>query len=158
MNIIRAKLLLILCTFSAPVSAADTVIEEESLRYYFGLMQKAQAYRIEQGAAGRYLRGVWRLDPKAHVGSGHYARADKGDDVSLICNNERLIQVDFNRNHDEFVEVTEQLSEIRVEEDGSLSFGQGRRYIPLDDNHMAVAAYDYIVVLRRKSGRAKQKD
>ena len=121
-------------------------------------MQKARTFRLEPNTGHKYLRGVWRLDQKAHVGGSHYTRADEGDDVSLICNDTRLMQVDFNRHSDEFTEVTEQLAALRANADGSLSVGKGRRYIPLDDNHMAVAAYDYIVVLQRVSGRAKSSE
>ena len=43
--------------------------------------------------------------------------------------------------------------------DGSMHFGKGKRYLrPLDDNHMAVARYDYIVVLQRVSGRVQDKE
>ena len=132
--------------------ASDEVSEDESREYYFGLMQQADSYRLKPGTAAEYLRGVWRLDKKAHVGGGHYARSDKGDDVSLFCNDERLVQIDFNQSHSRFVERTEQLSDLAMESDGSLSFGKGRRYIPLSKSHMAIADYDYIVVLKRVSG------
>ena len=159
MNTIRRHLILILCLFSLPTAADKAVSEEESQRYYFGLIQKGQTFRIEPDAAGEYLRGVWRLDRRAHVGAGHYARADKGDDVTLICNDERLIQIDFNRNHDRFIEFTEQLSRLSVGADGSMHFGNKKRvFRPLGDNHMTVAMYDYIVLLRRVSGRAQKKE
>lgn len=158
MTLIRSLFIAIFCISSGPIWAVENVSEAESQQYYFGLTQKAKAFRVELDAAGQYLRGVWRLDRKAHIGAGHYARADKGDDVVLICNNEQLVQVDFSRNHDEFVEVVAQLAEIAVEEDGSWSFGKRRRYVPLDDNHMAVVDYDYIVVLQRESGPAENSE
>jgi hypothetical protein len=153
MTCIRLQLVVLLCAFAWPTIAADMVSEEESQRYYFSPMQKAQTYSIHPSTGREYLRGVWRLDRRAHVGGGHYARADEGDDVTLICNDERLIQIDFNRNHDRFMEFTEQLSKLTVGADGSMHFGEGKRYLtPLDDNHMAVTRYDYIVVPRRMSG------
>lgn len=158
MNILRLQTVIALCLLATSTSADDKISEQESQRYYFGLMQKARSFKLEPNTGRKYLRGVWRLDQKAHVGGGHYTRADKGDDVSLICNDARLMQVDFNRHSDKFREVTEQLAALKANADGSLSIGKGRRYIPLDDNYMAVAAYDYIVVLQRVSGRAKSSE
>lgn len=155
MKVIWPQIIFFLCLSSAVTAAAEQVSKEESQQYYFSLMQKAKTFTIEAKDAGNYLRGVWRLDKKAHVAGGHYIRADKGDDVTLICNSERLIQVDFNQNHAKFHEVTRQFATLKVNEDGSLSFDRRRKYIPLDDKHMAVAAYDYIVLLQRVSGRAQ---
>ena len=153
MNFTRMTLVFLLCLFSWSAAAEELVSEEESLKYYFSLIQKGKTYRVHPGAAPRYLRGVWRLDRKAHVGAGHYARAENGDDVVLICNDERLIQIDFNREGDTFVEFTGQLSDLTGAADGSMHFGKEKRFItPLDENHLSVAQYDYIVVLERVSG------
>ncbi len=153
MNKIRLFLLSLLCGLAWPSAADDLVSEEESQRYFFSLMQKGQSFRVHPGTAARYLRGVWRLDRRAHVGAGHYARAERGDDVILFCNDERLLQIDFNRNDEKFIEFTGQLSELTGGEDGSLNFGNKKRQImPLDQNPLAVVMYDYIVVLERISG------
>ena len=153
MHIIRFGILFMFCLLSWPTEAADSISEEESQRYFFGLMQKAKTFRVHPGAAPNYLHGVWRLDRKAHVGGGHYARADKGDDVTLISNRERLVQVDFNRHSNETVEFTGLLSDLTDKADGSMHFGKEKRFlVPLDENHLAVTRYDYIVVLERVSG------
>ena len=153
MSVICLCLALSLCAFALPSAADELVTEEESQRYFFSLMQKGQSFRIHPGAAPRYLRGVWRLDRRAHVGGGHYAMAERGDDVILICNDERLIQIDFNRHDDRFIEFTEQLSNLAGDADGSLNFGSRKRQIkPLDENHLAVIMYDYLVVLERITG------
>ena len=153
MNIIRFQIVFLLCVFSWPAAADDLVSEEESQRYYFSLMQKAETFRLHPAAAPNYLRGVWRLDRRAHVGGGHYVRADKGDDVALICNDQRLVQMDFNRNDERSVEFVGQLSKLTAGANGSLHFGDNKRHLmPLDLNHMAVAMYDYVAVLERVSG------
>ena len=52
-------------------------------------------------------------------------------------------------------EYTQLLAKLKVGVDGSLSFDKGWKHLPLDENHMAVAGYDYIVVLQRVSGRVQ---
>jgi hypothetical protein len=42
-------------------------------------------------------RDTWRLDKRAHIGGGHYVRADQGDDVTVIFTGEWLLQTDSNR-------------------------------------------------------------
>ncbi len=158
MRTARLSLFATLLLAAGPLAAEDTVSESESKQYFFGLLQKGQTFSVERRAAGDYLRGVWRLDRRAHVGGGHYVEAERGDDVYLICNDTRMVQVDFNRDQRDFIEVVSELENLEVESDGSFSFGTHRQYKPLDDDHMAVTAYDYIAVLERASGRKVGQD
>jgi len=152
MNLMRRALLLVLIAVTTTVVAEEPISAEESQQYFFSLMQKAETFRVAPEDASQWLHGVWRLERRAHVGGGHYVRSDRGDDVTLISNYERLLQIDFNHGHNGMVQVIADHADIRAEEDGSWNFGKTRRYIPLDDYHLAVAEYDYIVVLRRISG------
>ncbi len=153
LSTVQLGIVCLLFAVTEPTVADDLVSEEESQRYFFSLMQEGQHFRVHPKAAAKYLRGVWRLDREAHVGAGHYTRAEQGDDVVLICNDERLIQIDFSRNHDQFIEFEAQLSQLAVGRDGSFNFGNQKRHIkPLDNNHIAITRYDYIVVLERVSG------
>ena len=152
MIFLRRACVLVLFAVAANVAAEEPISAEESQQYFFTLMQKAETFRIAPEDAGEWLHGVWRLERRAHVGGGHYVRSDRGDDVTLISNYERLLQIDFNHGHNGMVQVIADLADIRAEEDGSWNFGKTRRYIPLDDYHLAVADYDYVVVLRRISG------
>lgn len=155
MMFFRTALLLMLLSVTLDLHAEEQVSAEESQQYYFGLMQKAETFKVAHEDAAEWLHGVWRLERRAHIGGGHYVRADRGDDVTLISNYERLLQIDFNHGHNGMVQVIADLADIRAEEDGSWNFGRTRRYIPLDDYHLAVADYDYVVVLRRISGYSK---
>ena len=145
--------MLLLCLSAWPVAADELVSEEESQQYFFSLLQQGQSFRIHPAVFPRYLRGVWRLDRRAHVGAGHYVQAERGDDVVMICNDERLVQIDFNRESADFIEFTGKLSDLAAGEDGSFHFGKGSLQIqPLDGNHIAVRRYDYIAVLERATG------
>ncbi|MDJ0759038.1 MAG: hypothetical protein QNJ19_06535 [Woeseiaceae bacterium] len=156
MRRIQLSLAVLLLAVASPATADDVVSEEESQRYFFSLMQKGQHFRVHPKAAANYLRGVWRLDRNAHVGAGHYTRADQGDDVVLFCNDERVLQIDFSRNHDRFIEFEEQLSRLTAGRDGAFNFGNEKWHIkPLGDNHIVITRYDYIVVLERVSGAPK---
>ncbi|MEO0615541.1 MAG: hypothetical protein AAFY69_05335 [Pseudomonadota bacterium] len=139
---------------STATLAEAPISETESHLYFVGLMEQAKTFRVAPDDAGDYLKGVWRLDEKAHYGPGHYVQAARGDGVYLICNETRLVQVDFNHAQREFIETVSTLSDMSVESEGSFKFKGGRQYIPLDNNHMAVAAYDYIAILERASGIA----
>ncbi|MEL6950946.1 MAG: hypothetical protein AAGM16_12630 [Pseudomonadota bacterium] len=152
----RAALALVLSigTLSAPGLAEPPISDTESHHYFIGLMKQAETYRVAPEDAEAYLKGVWRLDEDAHFGPGHYVQAARGDGVYLICNETRLVQVDFNHAQREFIETVSTLSEMSVAADGAFKFKSGRTYVPLDDNHMAVSAYDYIAVLERASGIA----
>ncbi len=154
----RPLLVVLFIALCGPLAAEAPVSAQESQAYFFGLMQKGQSFSVDPGDAGDYLRGVWRLDRKAHYGEGHYVEAGRGDDVYVICNDTRLVQVDFNRDQREFIEIESELAKLKVEEDGSFSFGTRRMYRPLDDNHLVVTAYDYIAILERASGRTQQPD
>jgi hypothetical protein len=66
--------------------------EEESQQYFFSLMQKSAAFKIKsEEEASKYLRGIWRLDKRAHIGGGHYVRSDRGEDVTAICTKQWLV-------------------------------------------------------------------
>ena len=158
MRILRLAVVSTLLVLAGPLAAEEQISERESQAYFFGLLQKGQSFSVEPSAAADYLRGVWRLDRKAHVGGGHYVQAERGDDVYLICNDTRMVQVDFNYGQREFIEVISELERLEVDSDGSFSFGTNRKYKPLDDDHLAVTAYDYIAVLERASGRKQDQD
>ena len=103
---------------------------------------------------------AWRL-PQHLLGNAAVAdvlqQADRGDDVILICNDERLVQIDFNRHSADLIEFTGQLSDLTAGEEGTVHFGKGKRRIkPLDRNHIAIMRYDYIVILERVSGTPGQ--
>ena len=124
--------------------------EQQSQQYFFSLMQKRANYTITSEEEGsKYLRGIWRLDRRAHVGGGHYVRADQGDDVTVVCTDEWLVQTEFNRNTEPVVERVKRIHGIIFDSDGSLSIDASRKFQPLDADHMAIAAYDYIAVLQR---------
>ena len=127
--------------------------EEESEKYYFDLMQRAKGFRVQKEDAATYLRGVWRLDRRAHISGGHYTHADLGDDVSLVCTDKVLIQVDFNRNKPESHEYAVKLKDLHQDEQGRIHFDNHRLFVPMSKDHLAVGQYDYVVILRRVSGR-----
>jgi hypothetical protein len=133
--------------------------EQESQQYFFGLMQKRTNYKIaSEQEASKYLRGIWRLDKRAHVGGGHYVRADQGDDVTVIYTGGWLLQTDFNLNTEGVVERIVRTRRIGRHPDGSLKFDASRKFMPIDDDHMAVAAYDYIAVVQRIACQSPEPD
>jgi hypothetical protein len=124
--------------------------ERESQQYFFTLMQKARNFQIAtEEEASKYLRGIWRLDKRAHIGGGHYVRADRGDDVTVICNDEWLVKTDFNLKNKKVVQSVTRITKIALGPDGSLKVNGSERFRPLDDDRMAVLAYDYIAIVQR---------
>jgi hypothetical protein len=125
--------------------------KEKSQRYFLNLMAKTKTFKIEtKEKAAEYLRGIWRLDKRAHIGGGHYVRADRGDDVTVICTGEWLVKKDFNHNETGQSESIARIADITVEPGGSLRVNRDHiRFMPLDDDHMAVLTYDYIAVVQR---------
>jgi hypothetical protein len=128
--------------------------EEKSQRYYFELMQKSDSFKIEtEEEASEYLQGIWRLDKRAHVGKAHYVRADLGADVTVVCTDTWLVLTAINGTeasdmavaHVERVEPDEK-GHLHVKTRKSITFD---RFQPLDKDHMAVLAYDFIAVVQR---------
>ena len=161
--IIVKKVVLFLVVFSFSLSStvkAEKVKMNETVSqvYFYGMMMKAKSFRIKVNDAENYLQGLWQLDKDAHVGGSHYTRSDRGDDVTLIINNKRSIQIDFNPKLGKFHETTDQLTDLKVNKDGMLSLNEKKKciYQPIDENHMAVVGYDSIVVLKRISARTKK--
>ena len=130
---------------SSPISGQD------SEQYYFETLQRGKGFRIKKEAAVNYLRGVWRLDRKAHMSGGHSTRADQGDDVSLVCTEKQLIQIDFNRNKPVANEFVAQLSDLKQDERGRFHFDNHRLFAPVSEDHLLIGRYDYVVLLKRVS-------
>jgi hypothetical protein len=128
--------------------------EEESQEYFFGLMQKSQNFKVKtKEEASKYLQGIWRLDKRAHIGGGHYVRADRGDDVTVICTDEWLVVRLMNGKQASDATVArfdrielDDSGHLRVKGKNSISFDH---FQPLDEDHMAVLNYDFIAVVRR---------
>lgn len=124
--------------------------EDQSQQYYFQLMQGAAAFNIEtEEAAAEYLRGIWRLDRRAHVGGGHYVRSDRGDDVTLICTDEWLVTSIFEASADVRIEEVKRFETIEVTGNRTLSVDSGSQFMPLGEDHVAFVKYDFIAVLKR---------
>lgn len=128
--------------------------EEKSQQYFFELMQNSQTFTIKENQeASKYLQGLWRLDKRAHIGGGHYVHADQGDDVAVVFTDQWLV-VRLGKDKDirdavvgryERINLDEN-GHIRVEGEDSLSYNH---FQPLDENHMAIRAYDFIAVVKR---------
>lgn len=124
--------------------------EQESQEYFFGLMEKGKSFRIESEAdARRYMEGLWRLDRRAHVGGGHYVHADRGDDVTVICNDTWLVTSVFNRRATPVAESVHRIESVTVKFDGSVVINGSERFKPLDQDRMAMLGYDFIAVVQR---------
>lgn len=124
--------------------------EEQSRPYFFDLMQAGKSFRVEDAtAAGTYLEGLWRLDPRAHVGGGHYVHADRGDDVTVIFNDSWLVTTVFNRDAAPAAESVHRVKTVNVRSDGSIVVNGRERFRPLDEDHMAMLGYDFIAVVQR---------
>ena len=107
------------------------------------MMLGAKHFRIEKKDAIEYLRGTWKLDQKAHFGDeGHYVRADLGDRVTLECDDDTLTQISFNENKPGKDRSVGKFSSLKQDEKGGFEIGDTYLYLPLDQNHLAIAAYD----------------
>ena len=136
----------------AKADAAHALATSESGTYYFKMMLGAKHFRIEKKDAVEYLRGTWELDQKAHFGDeGHYVRADLGDRVTLQCDDKTLTQISFNENKPGKDRYVGELSSLKQEEKGAFEIGDTYLYLPLDQNHLAIAAYDYVAIVERKT-------
>lgn len=128
--------------------------EEKSQQYFFNLMQKTASFKIEtEEEASEYLQGIWRLDKRAHMGGGHYVRADRGEDVTVICTGKWLVITDLSGADARDMAVArvesvepDEKGHLQVKTRNSITFD---RFQPLDKDHMAVLAYDYIAVVQR---------
>ena len=137
------------------VSELKDWTEAKSQQYFFKLMQNAKTFKIEtEEAASKYLQGIWRLDKRAHIGGGHYVRADRGADVAVMCTDQWLVVrfIDTKEVRDvvkryDRIEIDKN-SHLHVRGKNAISFDH---FMPLDKDHMAVLAYDYIAVVRRTS-------
>jgi len=127
--------------------------EEKSQQYFFELMQKSKEFKIKtQEEASNYLQGIWRLDKRAHVGGGHYVRADLGADVAVVCTDKWLVVRLMNAK--ETNDTVSRFERIERDEKGHLHLKEEvgsafDHFLPLDDDHMAVLAYDFIAVVQR---------
>ena len=136
----------------AKVDAAHASATSESGTYYFKMMLGAKHFRIEKKDAIEYLRGNWELDQKAHFGDeGHYVRADLGDRVTLQCDDRTLTQISFNENKPGKDRYVGKFSSLKQDEKGGFEIGDTYLYLPLDQNHLAIAAYDYVAIVERKA-------
>jgi hypothetical protein len=124
--------------------------EQESQQYFFGLMENAKSFSIgSQEDARRYLKGLWRLDRRAHVGGGHYVHADRGDDVTVICTDSWLVTSVFNHHTPQVAESVHRIETLTLRSDGSIIVNGRERFRPLDEDHMAMLGYDFIAVVQR---------
>ena len=128
--------------------------EDKSWQYFKQLTRKSRAFNVKtKEDAIKYVKGIWRLDKRAHIGGGHYVRADQGEDVIVICTDEWLVVRALGKAYASDMTVA-RFDRIEPDERGHLFFkGKNRimfdHFQPLDEDHMAVHNYDFIAVVRR---------
>jgi hypothetical protein len=135
--------------------------EEESKQYFFNLMQKSATFKIKsEEEASKYLQGIWRLDKRAHIGGGHYVRADRGEDAAVMCTDEWLVVRMMNGKQASDVTVarferieTDERGHLHVKGKNPISFDH---FMPLDKDHIAVLNYDFIAVMHRMTSKTPE--
>lgn len=127
---------------------------EKSQEYFRSLMQKSENFQVKTAEeASKYLQGIWRLDKRAHIRDGHDVRADRGGGIAVICTDEWLVVRAMSAANASDMTVArfdrielEESGHLRVKGKNSITFD---RFQPLDNDHMAILAYDFLAVVRR---------